>query len=148
MKKWLFPIISTISLTLTYLVVGGFIAWKNPNDSGYGGLVIFLYIMAFIVLVIVPILCFSYAKRCLKNQRHRFLFTIYNSLCIVLPYLLLFSREDETIIYSMLFWGWCELWSLIGLSKAQDNNQEEKISLLNIKYKGKSNDRKDSESNG
>ncbi|MBE6648876.1 MAG: hypothetical protein E7614_05070 [Ruminococcaceae bacterium] len=148
MKKWLSPIISTISLVLMYLVVGGFISWKNPNDVGYGGLVFFLYIMVFIVLVVVPILCFSYAKRCLKNQRYRFLFTIYNSLCIVLPYLLLFIREDETIIYSLIFFGWCELWSLIGLSKAKDRNQEENIGFLNIKYKGKSNDRKDSESNG
>ena len=132
MKKWLFPIASMAIIIL--MILGSMVCGALFGEYG-GAVVVFCAIILF-VLIIVPIRWFSYSKRCLRNQKFLFLFTLYNSFCFVLPYFLIFIRDDETILYSLIFWGWCELWSLLGLIH---KNQEIGISWLDKKYKGKNN---------
>ncbi len=117
MKKWLFPIASAIISVVIFLLIGVLGVLGNGNGTGYGGVVIVLCGIIFYCLIIVPAMCLVYSKRCLPGGRFRVLFTLYQSLLISLPYLILFFRDNETFLYSFILFVWCELWSLLGLIK-------------------------------
>ena len=117
MKKWLFPIAYAIISIVIFLLIGVLGVFGNRDGTGYGGVVIILCGIIFYCLIIVPAMCLVYSKRCLSGERFRVLFTLYQSLLISLPYLILFFRDNETFLYSFILFVWCELWSLLGLIK-------------------------------
>lgn len=117
MKKWLFPIAYAIISIVIFLLIGVLGVFGNGDGTGYGGVVIILCGIIFYCLIIVPAMCLVYSKRCLSGERFRVLFTFYQSLLISLPYLILFIKDNETFLYSLILFVWCELWSLLGLVK-------------------------------
>lgn len=117
MKKWLYPIASAIISIVIFLLIGVLGVWGNGDGTGYGGAVIVLCGIIFYCLIIVPAICLVYSKRYLSGERFSFLFTLYQSLFISLPYLILFFKDNETFLYSSILFVWCELWSLLGLIK-------------------------------
>ena len=117
MKKWLFPIAYAIISIVIFLLIGVLGVCGNGDGTGYGGVVIILCGIIFYCLIIVPAMCLVYSKRCLSGERFRVLFTLYQSLLISLPYLILFFKDNETFLYSLILFVWCELWSLLGLIK-------------------------------
>ena len=117
MKKWLFPIAYAIISIVIFLLIGVLGVFGNGDGTGYGGVVIILCGIIFYCLIIVPAMCLVYSKRCLSGERFRVLFTLYQSLLISLPYLILFFKDNETFLYSFILFVWCELWSLLGLVK-------------------------------
>ena len=117
MKKWLFPIAYEIISIVIFLLIGVLGVFGNGDGTGYGGIVIILCGIIFYCLIIVPAMCLVYSKRCLSGERFRVLFTFYQSLLISLPYLILFIKDNETFLYSLILFVWCELWSLLGLVK-------------------------------
>ena len=117
MKKWLFPIASAIFSIVIFLIIGVLAFLGNGDGSGYGGVVILFCGIVFYCMIIVPAMCLVYSKRCLSGERFRVLFTLYQSLIIPLPYLILFINETETFLYSFILFVWCELWALLGLIK-------------------------------
>ncbi len=122
-KKWLFPVISAV-ITSIIILLSYVAAEPYSHDSGYGGLAIGLIGLIFCFAIAIPVLSVLYSKICLRNSENKFLFTLYHSFLIVLPYLILFFREDETIIYATIIFGWCEIWGLLGLirKKKQKSN--------------------------
>lgn len=119
LKKWLFPIISSVITSIIILLIYA-AAEPYSHDSGYGGLVIGLIGLIFCFSIAIPVLSVLYSKICLRNSENKFLFTLYHSFLIVLPYLILFFREDETIIYATIIFGWCEIWGLLGLIRKKE----------------------------
>ena len=117
MKKWLFPIAYAIISIVIFLLIGVLGVCGNGDGTGYGGVVIILCGIIFYCPIIVPAMCLVYSKRCLSGERFRVLFTFYQSLLISLPYLILFFKDNETFLYSLILFVWCELWSLLGLIK-------------------------------
>lgn len=117
MKKWLIPIAYPFISIVTFLLSGVVGVLGNGDGTGYGGIVIVLCGLIVYCVIVIPVMCLLYSKRCLLGQRLRFLFTLYQSLFITLPYFILFSKDNETIIYSSILFVWCELWSLLGLVK-------------------------------
>ena len=117
MKKWLFPIAYAIISIVIFLLIGVLGVFGNGDGTGYGGVVIILCGIIFYCLIIVPVMCLVYSKRCLSEERFRVIFTFYQSLLISLPYLILFVNDNETFLYSFILFVWCELWSLLGLVK-------------------------------
>ena len=117
MKKWLFPIASAIFSIVIFLIIGVLAFLGNGDGRGYGGVVILFCGIVFYCMIIVPAMCLVYSKRCLSGERFRVLFTLYQSLIIPLPYLILFINETETFLYSFILFVWCELWALLGLIK-------------------------------
>ena len=117
MKKWLFPIAYAIISIVIFLLIGVLGVCGNGDGTGYGGVVIILCGIIFYCPIIVPAMCLVYSKRCLSGERFRVLFTLYQSLLISLPYLILFIKDNETFLYSLILFVWCELWSLLGLIK-------------------------------
>ena len=117
MKKWLFPIAYAIISIVIFLLIGVLGVFGNGDGTGYGGVVIILCGIIFYCPIIVPAMCLVYSKRCLSGERFRVLFTFYQSLLISLPYLILFIKDNETFLYSLILFVWCELWSLLGLIK-------------------------------
>ena len=117
MKKWLFPIAYAIISIVIFLLIGVLGVCGNGDGTGYGGVVIILCGIIFYCPIIVPAMCLVYSKRCLSGERFRVLFTFYQSLLISVPYLILFIKDNETFLYSLILFVWCELWSLLGLIK-------------------------------
>ncbi len=117
MKKWLIPLVFLLVSIVALLLIGAVGILGNGDGTGYGGIVIVLFGIIIYCVIAIPIMCFLYSKRCLLGQRFRFLFTLYQSLLITLPYFVLYSKENETIVYSIILYLWCELWALLGLVK-------------------------------
>ena len=126
MKKWLVPLAYPLISVGAYALSSAIGVLGNGDGTGYGGLVIFLFCLGFYCVIAVPAMCLMYSKHCLIGQKFRFLFTLYQSLLIVLPYLVVLGKEPETFVYGSVLFAWCEVWSLIGLlifkNKAQDGS--------------------------
>lgn len=112
MKKWLFPFACSVVSIIAFLL-SGVVGVLGNGD--YGGIVIVLCGLIFYCVILIPTMCIVYSKRCLSGQRFRFLFTLYQSFLITFPYLILFLKDNETIVYSFILFAWCEIWGLIGL---------------------------------
>lgn len=117
MKKWLIPIAYPFISIVAFLLSGAAGVLGNGDGTGYGGAVIVLFGLIVYGVIVIPLICFLYSKRCLSGQKFRFLFTLYQSLLITLPYFILFLKDNETIGYSISLFAWCELWSLLGFVK-------------------------------
>ncbi len=126
MKKWFLPlalpIISVLLLILVYVI-----SFAVAGDStGYAGAVYASCGILFCCAILMPAICFVYSKRWLLNQKFRFFFTAYNSFLISLPYVVLFSLNDVIDFYFVwIIFGWCELWSLLGLVKFKRKEQKQ-----------------------
>ena len=117
MKKWLIPIAYPFISIVAFLLIGAAGVLGNGDGTGYGSVVIVLCGLIVYGVIVIPVMCFLYSKRCLSGQKFRFLFTFYQSLLITLPYFILFLKDNETIGYSISLFAWCELWSLLGFAK-------------------------------
>ena len=127
MKKWLVPLIFPVISIVVFLLIGAAGVLGNGDGTGYGGVVIILGGIIIYCVLAIPTMCFLYSKRCLLEQRFRFLFTLYQSVLITLPYFILFSKENETIVYSIILFVWCELWALLGLVKFKRKKTKQDI---------------------
>lgn len=119
MKKWLYPLLSaviSIVLFTSSITIGERL---DRSDGGYGGIAIIFMSWIFLVGIVLPALSFVYSRRCLVGQKFRILFTLYHSLLVMLPYGVIFFR-NETVLYVILGFVWCEIWALPGLLKSRD----------------------------
>ena len=127
MKKWLVPLIFPVISLVVFLLIGTAGVLGSGDGTGYGGVVIILAGIIIYCGLAIPTMCFLYSKRCLLEQRFRFLFTLYQSVLITLPYFILFSKENETIVYSIILFVWFELWALLGLVKFKRKKTKQDI---------------------
>ena len=119
MKKCLIPLVYSCVTIIALLICGTVGAAGNGDGTGYGGIVIILAGLIFYCAIVIPTMCIVYSKYCLNKQKCRFLFTLYQSFFIGLPYfiLCLISHDIHFIAYSIILFAWCEIWGLIGLIK-------------------------------
>ena len=125
MKKWLFPLACSLVSIIAFLLSGVVGVLGNGDGTGYGGIVIVLGGLIFYCVILIPTMCIVYSKRCLSGQRFRSLFTLYQSFLITFPYLILFLKDNETIVYSFILFAWCEIWGLIGLIRLKRKSKVE-----------------------
>ena len=125
MKKWLVPLSFPFISIAAVLLSGAAGVLGNGDGTGYGGIVIVLCGLIFYCVILIPTMCIVYSKRCLSRQRFRFLFTLYQSFLITFPYLILFLKDNETIVYSFILFAWCEIWGLIGLIRLKRKSKVE-----------------------
>ncbi len=116
MKKWLVPLSFPFVSIAAVLLSGVAGVLGNGDGTGYGGIVIALCGIIVYCVIVIPVMCLLYSKKCLLEQRFRFLFTVYNSFLISLPYFVFFSLHDVEIDFyvPLIIFGWCELWALLG----------------------------------
>lgn len=117
MKKWIIPLAYPFASAFYFLLIGALAFLGNGDGTGYGGVVIILGGITLYCVILVPTICFLYSKLFLSGQKLALLFTLYPSLLITLPYIILFAKERETIVYSIILFVWCELWTLLGSIK-------------------------------
>ncbi len=115
-KKYIYPFIFVILALLSFLTLSFFLEEQNAD---MGGIAILLFALILIIGVFLPIYCFTYGKKVLLNEKRKLLFTLYNSTIITLCYLLPLCMEGETYIYSLILFGWCELWTALPLIKSK-----------------------------
>ena len=111
-KKYIYPFIFVITALLSFLILSFFLEKQNAD---IGGAIVLLFALILIVCVFLPIYCFTYGKKVLLNEKRKLLFSLYNSAIITLSYLLPLCMEGETYIYSLILFGWCELWTALPL---------------------------------
>lgn len=111
MKKWMIPFAYPLVFVAALCLVKQ--AAESVKD-GWAGLAVVLYGVVIYCALVVPTLGIVYAKWCLAGQKHRLLFTLYQSFFITVPYLI-FCLINGEVWYSLLLFLWCELWALLGL---------------------------------
>ena len=130
MKKWFIPLAYPFVTVMALLLSGAVGASAKANDTGYGGIVIVLCGLLLYCVIVIPAMCILYSRYCLSGQKHRFLFTLYQSLLIGLPYYIscLISRDIDYVAYCAILFAWCEAWSLIGFVKLKPKKKEQEES--------------------
>ena len=121
LKKWLFPVISAV-ITSIIILLSYVAAEPYSHDSGYGGLVIGLIGLIFCFAVAIPVLSVLYSKICLSDSTNKYYFTLYNSLLLTLPILIIFLN---LIVFAFIPFVWCEIWGLIGLIRKKSSEKED-----------------------
>ena len=127
MKKWLIPLTFPFLTVIAHLLSGVVALCLSGKDLG--GVIVVLYGIIAYCLIGVPIICILYSKRCLTGQRFRFLFTVYQSFLISLPYIILFSFliAEPRVLFGLIFFAWCELWGLIGLVRFKRKTKKQNL---------------------
>ncbi len=128
MKKWLVPFLSPFISIAAYILIYELAHWANGDGTGYGGVVYGLIGMIIYGVIVIPATCILYSKLCLSGQKLRFLFTLYQSFLITLPYFsvcLLLNGGLVYMGYSLILFTWCELWSLLGLIKFKRKDRKQ-----------------------
>ena len=86
-----------------------------------------LLVVAIILIgffIVYPSISFVYSKKLLSNGKHRILQSILCPTAFTLSYVSLLFMEDETYLYALVVFAWCELWSLLGLIKRKKDKEE------------------------
>ena len=86
-----------------------------------------LLVVAIILIgffIVYPSISFVYSKKLLSNGKHRILQSILCPITFALSYVSLLFMEDETYLYALVIFVWCELWSLLGLIKRKKGKEE------------------------
>lgn len=122
--KYLAPITFALSCLLSY----GLVAFLFTRVSDLGGAilatVIYGALILFVFLLAVPVYCFLYGLKILRQETKKPLFALYNTLVLTLAYLLPFCMEEETYTYSALLFVWALLWSLLPLLFRKKENSK------------------------
>ena len=121
LKRWLFPVVSAVVL-LIILLLFYLAAEPYSYDTGYGALAIMMNGLIFCVAIVSPALSVLYSKICLSDSTNKYYFTLYNSLLLTLPILIVFLN---LIVFAFIPFVWCEIWGLIGLIRKKSSEKEE-----------------------
>ena len=126
LKKWLFPIISSVITSIIILLIYA-AAEPYSHDSGYGGLVINSIGLIFCFAIAIPVLSVLYSKVCLHDSENKFLFTLYNSFLLALSTLLfsIGSSPMFVLVIGTISFVWCDIWGLLGLIRKKTPQTEE-----------------------
>ena len=126
LKKWLFPIISSVITSIIILLIYA-AAEPYSHDSGYGGLVICSIGLIFCFAIVIPVLSVLYSKIYLRDSENKFLFTLYNSFLIALSTLLfsIGSSPMFVLVIGTISFVWCDIWGLLGLIRKKPPKAEE-----------------------
>ena len=122
MKKWLVPLTFLVISIVVFLLIGVFGILGNGDGTGYGGVAIVFGCIIIYCVLAIPTMCFLYSRHCLLEQRFSFLFTLYPSVLITIPYFIFFSKA-----YGVILFVWCELWALLGLVKFKRKNTKQGV---------------------
>ena len=114
-RKYVYPFL--FSLTVIFLAFV-FLSVLSSFDMGLAAFGLLYPLLVVIVVVLIPVYCVIYGKKCLGKEKKKIHFAFYNSAVITLFYLVPNCFEGETYLYSLILFGWCMLWTLLpGLFK-------------------------------
>ena len=116
MKKFLFPLWIFVAYLLG-IIACVWIAETFSGNTGYGGPVYILGVIALLFLLAVPTHCILYSRKVLLHEQQKWLFVPYNAALVTLPYALslLFANEKETLVYGAILFAWGALWTAVPL---------------------------------
>lgn len=117
-RKYVFPFSFSLGCILAYYIL------PLPVDSiaaNAGPVLTFLYTLVFyygfilfLFLFAVPFYCFTYSRKLLRQEKWKYLFTVYNAL-ILTVFFACVCKEDQSYIYCLLLFFWAEAWNLLPL---------------------------------
>ncbi len=119
-QKWWMPLgltlISTAVFTGSfYLIPMLFSLYSNNNWSSLP----FVFIAWGIwFLVLLPAFSLIYARKALLNEKNKILFTLYNSVLIILPWLVRIRYAHfnaEVMLVALVPFVWAEIWAMVGI---------------------------------
>ncbi len=109
-EKWIYPPIFSV---FSYVCVA-FLAFLIDTFfyEGFAGLGVIIIALMVWVWLIIPFYCIIYSKA-IQNEKLKFLFAVYNSLVIIVSYMVPFFKEYDVYVYALLVFAWLLLWSVL-----------------------------------
>ena len=93
------------------------------------GLILGISIILIWFFVVYPSVSFAYSKKFISNGKYRLLQSILCPMAFTFSYTCLLFTEEETYLYALVIFVWCELWSLLGLITNNKNKLAQNISV-------------------
>ena len=125
-QKWWMPLgltlISTAVFTGSFFIIPMlFSLYSNNNWSSLP----FVFIAWGIwFLVLLPAFSLIYARKALLNEKNKILFTLYNSVLIILPWLVRIRYAHfnaEVMLVALVPFVWAEIWAMVGIFVKRKN---------------------------
>lgn len=69
-------------------------------------------------LILLPVFSLVYARKALLSEKNKILFTLYNSVLIILPWLVRIRYAQfnaEVLLVALVPFLWAEIWALVGV---------------------------------
>ena len=79
--------------------------------------------------IVYPSVSFVYSKKFISNGKYRLLQSILCPMAFTFSYTCLLFTEEETYLYALVIFVWCELWSLLGLITYNKKKLAQNISV-------------------
>ncbi len=111
-KKYIYPLFFSIGFLVSWIALV-IIINATFSGEGYGGLGLGMLILFAWLIVVLPIYCVRYSK-IIINEKLKFLFSVYNSLLIIVLHILPFNLQGEPTIV-ILFILWVLFWNIVPL---------------------------------
>lgn len=122
-KKWWLPAVFMV-VSAVFLGVGVWVYLLLTEDNSMTNFIYYLIGMGIWFFLVVPVLSLMYTRKVLAGERERILLTLYNSVMLVLPFVIfLFTNFDAWLVLLMLF-IWAEMWALLGLAGKGDKKSD------------------------
>ncbi len=122
LKKYIYPFIF-LAAYIVFIKVLTTILNTVLDKGSYGGIGIFILVMIVLVVVITPIYCVFYSN-VIKDEKHNFLFAVYNSLVLSII-LNPFELDSDRLIIMFIYILWTGLWSCARFKKDMQGNDDD-----------------------
>ncbi len=111
-KKYIYPLFFSIGFLVSWTALVEIIN-ATSSGEGYGGLGLGMLILFVWLLFALPIYCIRYSK-IIVDEKLKFLFSVYNSLLIIVLHILPFNLQGEPTVV-ILFILWVLFWNIVPL---------------------------------
>lgn len=114
-KKWWMPAVFML-ISAAVFVACFILGVVLSEDNSMTNYIYFLIGMGIWFFLALPGLSLIYSRRVLAGESERILFTLYDSLFLVLPFVALIFMNTDNLIPVLIFYIWAEMWALLGLA--------------------------------
>jgi hypothetical protein len=84
------------------------------------GLIMGVISLLTLFIILMPLASFLYSKKFIPKNKDKWFKSLVCPLVLAMSYFVLYLREDETYVFALVLFAWCEIWSLIGLRETKD----------------------------
>jgi glucan phosphoethanolaminetransferase (alkaline phosphatase superfamily) len=113
--KKIFNVEKKMVKSLAYLLSIFFISVFFQLVLWRTGLFMGLTLLLILFIILMPLASFFYSKSFIARNNKKWLKSVICPIVLAISYLVLYFREDETYVFALILFVWCEIWSLIGL---------------------------------
>ena len=120
LKKFIYPFIFLAAFVAFNVLLITII--NAASGNGFGGIAVFVFSAIVQLVIIAPVYCVFYSN-IIKDEKHNFLFAVYNAVVLGVP-LFFFGLYSDGLIITFIYILWAGLWSCARFKKDMQDDDD------------------------